>query len=149
MEATRQRVRVVATCKKEEEKTKVGESSSAPKVVDKEASKRKNDRKEDHQSKKAFVIPAEKIPKKPSPLKHGGGKGLMTTPGPVTQDSEHRLLIHKDYAVEMLESIIKEKDADPCASQAIGELGDSGLFDLARVGIFHSFFYLLIFMLIS
>ena len=91
----------------------------------------------------------QRIPKKPSPLKHGAGKGLMTTPGPITQDSEHRLLIHKDYAVEMLESIIKEKDVDPCASQATGELGDSGLFDLARVGVFHSFFYLLIFMLIS
>ena len=149
MEATRQRVRVVATCKKEEEKTKVGESSSAPKVVDKGATKRKNDGKDDRQSKKASVTPAEKIPKKPSPPKHRAGKGLMTTPDPVTQDSEHRLLIHKDYAVEMLESIIKEKDADPCASQATGELGDSGLFDLARVGIFHSFFYLLIFMLIS
>ena len=73
----------------------------------------------------------------------------MTTPGPVTQDSERRLLTHKDYVVEMRESIIKEKDADPCASQATGELGDSGLFDLARVGIFYSFFYLLISMLVS
>ena len=149
MEATRQRVSVVATYKKEEEKTKVGESSSAPKVVDKGATKRKNDGKDDCQSKKASITPTEKIPKKPSPLKHRAGKGLMTTPNPITQDSEHRLLIHKDYAVKMLESIIKEKDADPYASQVTKELGDSGLFDLARVGIFHSFFYLLIFMLIS
>ena len=149
MEVAKQKVRVAAARNKEEEKTKVGESSSTPKVVSKGATKRKNDRKEDHQSKKAFVIPAEKIPKKPSPLKHGAGKGLMTTPGPVTQDSERRLLTHKDYVVEMRESIIKEKDADPCASQATGELGDSGLFDLARVGIFYSFFYLLISMLVN
>ena len=73
----------------------------------------------------------------------------MTTPGPVTQDSKHRLLAHKDYVVEMLESIIKDKDMDPCVSQATGELGDSGLFNLARVSIFHSFFYLFIFMPIS
>ena len=41
-------------------------------------------------------------------------KGLITTPSPVTQDSVRRLLTHKDYAVEMLESIIKNKDTDPC-----------------------------------
>ena len=73
----------------------------------------------------------------------------MTTPGPVTQDSKHSLLAHKDYVVEMLESIIKDKDADPYVGQAIGELGDSGLYDLAQVSIFHSFFYLFIFMRIS
>ena len=73
----------------------------------------------------------------------------MTTPSPVIQDSERRLLTHKDYVVEMLESIIKDKDADPCVGQAMGELGDSGLFDLAQVSIFHSFFCLFIFMPIS
>ena len=73
----------------------------------------------------------------------------MTTPGPVTQDSKHRLLAHKDYVVEMLESIIKDKDVDPYVGQATGELRDSGLYDLARVSIFHSFFYLFIFMRIS
>nr|POE65779.1 hypothetical protein CFP56_38249 [Quercus suber] len=35
------------------------------------------------------------------------------TPAPVAQDSECRLLMYKDYVVEMLESIIKDKDADP------------------------------------
>ena len=73
----------------------------------------------------------------------------MTTPGPVAQDSECRLHTYKDYAVEMLESIIKDKDADPCVGQATSELGDSGLYDLARVSIFHSFFYLFIFMRIN
>jgi len=60
----------------------------------------------------------------------------MTT-NPVTQDSECRLLIHKSYAVEMLESIIKDKDADPCVGQATEELGDSGLYDLAQLSTFH------------
>ena len=73
----------------------------------------------------------------------------MTMPGPVTQYSEHRLLTHKDYAIEMFESIIKDNDEDPCVSQATGELGDSGLFDVARVSFFHSFFYSFIFMLTS
>ena len=142
-------MRTTATCKKEEEKTKVKESLSTPKVVDKVATKRKNDGKDDHPSKKVSITPIEKISKKLSPPKHEAGKGLMMMPSPITQDSKRRLLTHKDYAVEMLESIIKEKDTDPCASQVIGELGDSGLFDLARVGIFYFFFYLLISMLIS
>ena len=73
----------------------------------------------------------------------------MTMPGPVTQDSECRLLTHKDYAVEIFESIIKDKDVDPCVGQATGELGDLGLFDLARVSFFHSFSYSFIFMLTS
>ena len=64
----------------------------------------------------------------------------MMTPGPATQDSERRLLTHNDYVIEMLESIIKDKDADPYVGQATGELGDLGLFDLARVCFFHSFF---------
>ena len=55
----------------------------------------------------------------------------MTTPGLVTQDPDRRLLTHKDYVIEMIESIINDKDVDPCAEQAIEELGSSGLFDLA------------------
>ena len=104
---------------------------------------------DDRPSKKASITPRVKLPKKPSPSKHEASKGLMTTPGLVTPDSERHLLTHKDYAIEMLESIIKDKDTDPCVSQATGELGDSGLFNLARVSIFHSFFYLFIFMPIS
>ena len=142
MAAARQRVRAAVACKKEEEKTKVEESSSAPKAIGKGAAKRKADGKDERQSKKASVTSEEKLPKKPLPPKHEAGKGLMTTPSPVTQDSERRLLTHKDYVVEMLESIIKDKDADPCVGQATSELGDSGLYDLARVSIFHSFFYL-------
>ncbi|KAK9988841.1 hypothetical protein SO802_029080 [Lithocarpus litseifolius] len=93
MEAARQRVRVAAARKKEEEKkAKLGESSSALKAV-----------------------------------------GVMATLNPVTQeDFECRLLTHKNYAVEMLDSIIKDKDADPCVGQALKDLRDSGLFDLAR-----------------
>ena len=116
MVATRQKVRAAAARKKKEEKIKVGESTSAPKAIDKGVTKRKNDEKDDCLSKKAFVTPTEKLPQKSSPPKHGAGKGLMTTLGPVTQDSECRLLTQKDYAVKMLESIIKEKDMDPCAS---------------------------------
>ena len=148
MEVARQRVREVAAHKKEEEKkAKEKESLSAPKVVKKGVTKRKGNGKDDLLSKKALVTPREKLPKKPSPLKHGASKGLMMAPNLVTQDSERRLLTHKDYAVKMLATIIKDKDADPCVGQATGELGDSGLFDLAQVSIFHSFFYLFIFIL--
>ena len=44
----------------------------------------------------------------------------MTT-DPITQDFECRLLTHKSYAVEMLKSIIKDKDADPYVGQATKE----------------------------
>ncbi|KAK9984165.1 hypothetical protein SO802_033690 [Lithocarpus litseifolius] len=134
MEASRQRVRVAAACKKEKEKkTKLGEFSSAPKAVGKGAIKRKGDGKDNYPPKKASITPLEKVLKKPSPPKHGVGKGLMSLLGPITQDSERRLLTHKEYAVEMLDSIIKDKNADPCVGQALGDLGDSSLFDLARI----------------
>ena len=133
-----------ATAPKKEEKKKAKEwkSSSTPKAVKKGATKKKGDGKDDRSTKKASVTPGEKIPKKPSPPKHGASKRLMMAPGSVTQDSEHRLLTHKDYAVEMLESIIKDKDTDICVGQATGELGDSGLFDLSSM--FLSFFLLFI-----
>ena len=85
--------------------------------------------------------PGEKLPKKSSPskLKHGVGKRLMTTLGPVTQEPDCHLITHKDYAVEMMESIINDKDVDPCAEQVTEELGALGLFDLAQVCCFLSF----------
>ena len=64
----------------------------------------------------------------------------MTTSGPVVQDPDRHLLTHKDYALEMVESIIRDKDVDPCAEQGTDELGASGLFDLARVCFFLCFF---------
>ena len=150
MEVARQRVREVAAHKKEEEKkAKEKESLSAPKVVKKGVTKRKGNGKDDLLSKKALVTPREKLPKKPSPLKHGAGKGLMMAPDLITQDSERRLLTHKDYAVEMLATIIKDKDVDPCVGQATGKLEDSSLFDISRVCFFHLFFYSFVFMLTS
>lgn len=61
--------------------------------------------------------------KKPSPPKptHGASKGLMTGNGPVGEGTRH-LLTHKGYAVEMVESIIKEMDVDPCAEQETEDL---------------------------
>ena len=60
MEAAKQRVRAVAAHKKEEEKTKVGESSSAPKAIGKGAAKRKADGKDERSSKKASGREASK-----------------------------------------------------------------------------------------
>ena len=55
------------------------------------------------------------------------GKGLVI-PGVVC-----RLLTHKDYAVEMVDLIIKETDLDPCVNQTTEDLGASSLYDLSRV----------------
>ena len=130
--------------KKEEEKVKGkdGASSSAPMAVGKGVPKKEADGKDNHPSKKVIVTPGDKLPKKPLPPKpsHGVGKRLMTTSGPVSQGPDHRLLSHKDYAVEMIESIIKDKDVDLCAEQMTEELGVSGLFYLARVRLFLFFF---------
>lgn len=149
MEAAKQRALVrasVAACKKEEgkkEKGKEGASLSAPKAIGKGAPKRKNYRKDYCLSKKPSVTPREKQPKKPSPpkLSHGAGKGLMTSLGLVTQGTR-RLLTHKGYAVEMVKSIIKETDVDPCAKQETEDLGASDLFDLSRVSSLKQFYFI-------
>ena len=39
----------------------------------------------------------------------------MTSTSPITQGSVHRLLTDKEQAVEVIESIIKDTDMDPCA----------------------------------
>ena len=57
----------------------------------------------------------------------------MTTLGLITQEPNRHLLTHKDYAIEMMDSIINDKDVDSCVEQATEELGASGLFNLARV----------------
>ena len=155
MEVVRQRaqVRVVAARRKEEEKKTKGEgaSSSAPEAAGKGASKRKADKKDDCPPKKVSVTPGDKLPKKSLPPKpsHGAGKGVMTTSDPVIQGLDLHLLTPKDYAVEVMEFIIKDKDVDPCVDQEMEELGVSGLFNLARVRFFLSFLSLLIFMLNS
>ena len=141
-------MQAAATKKKEENKMKgEGASSLAPKAVGKDAPKKKVDEKDDCPPKKASVTARDKSLKKlTSPkLSHGAGKGLMTTSGPVAQGPNRRLLTHKDYAVEMMESIIRDKDVDPCAEQGTEELGASGFFDLARVHFCLHFFDSLIF----
>ena len=100
-------------------KEKEGASTSAPKVIGKRLLKRKNEGKANHPLKKGSVILVDDKQKKLSPSKpnHGAGKGLMTATGPVTQGTVHRLLMHKEHAVEMVESIIKDADLDPVLSK--------------------------------
>lgn len=66
--------------------------------------------------------------------------------GLVAQGAVCRLLMHKEHVVEMVESIIKETDLDPCAEQTTEDLGASGLFKFSRVcflsqTLFHSCVY--------
>ena len=53
----------------------------------------------------------------------------MTGKGPVTQGAICLLLTHKEHAVKMVESIIKEMDLDPCVGQTTKDLGALGLFN--------------------
>lgn len=57
----------------------------------------------------------------------------MTVKGPVVLSLVRRLIMHKDYAVEMVELIIKEMNLDLYAEQTSEELGAFGLYDLSRV----------------
>ena len=129
-------VRVAAASKKKKEKDRA--PSLAPKDV-----KRKSEGKYDRPLKKGPVVPVGDKLKKSSPLKpsHGVGKGLMTLTGLVTQGPVRRLLTHKEHTVEVIESIIKDTDMDPCAEQTTEELGASGLFDLSRVCPFFIFIF--------
>jgi len=69
----------------------------------------------------------------------------MTTSDPISEGPDRCLLTHKDYVIEMIEPIIKDKDMDPYAVQMTEELGASGLFDLALVRLFFfSFLFLFI-----
>ncbi|KAL0004549.1 hypothetical protein SO802_012110 [Lithocarpus litseifolius] len=54
------------------------------------------------------------------------GKGLVV-PEPV-----QRLVTHKDYAVEIVNSIIKETNLDPYGQHSSKDLGASGLYYLSR-----------------
>ncbi|KAK9996438.1 hypothetical protein SO802_021124 [Lithocarpus litseifolius] len=117
----RAQVRAVAARKKGEEKGE-GTSSSLPKAVIKNVAKRKVDGRDERPPKKPSVGSVEGLLKKPLPTRHGVGKGLMTAHGPVGHEDERRLLTHEEYAVEKLESIFREKDADPCVDY--GEVKD-------------------------
>ena len=103
--------------------------ASASKVVAKGTLKQKNDDKDNRPHKKRTGTPVgEKQPKQLSPPKpsHRFDKGLMMRKGPVAQGAVRRLLMHKDHAVEMVDSIIKETDLDPYADQTMEELGGVG-----------------------
>lgn len=120
MDAGRQRalVRVSATMLKQKEKE--GVPTSAPKVVGKGSSKRENEGKDDRPLKKGpIILVGDKQSKNSSPPKpsHGASKGLMTVMSLITQGTIRHLLTHKEHAVEMVVSIIKETDLDPCAKQ--------------------------------
>ena len=56
----------------------------------------------------------------------------MMGKGPV-----QRLVTHKDYAIKMVNSIIKEMDLGPGGEHANKDLGASGLYDLSRVRTCH------------
>ena len=59
------------------------------------------------------------------------GKGPIV-PGPV-----QRLVTHKNYAVKMVNLIVKETDLDPYGEHTSEDLGAFGLYYLSRVCIRH------------
>ena len=117
METAKQRVRAAAARKKEEKKAKgkEGVSSSTPHTASKGSAKRKADGKDDPPSKKVAVTLGDVPSKRSSPKSsHSARKGVMTSSGPIIE-RPRCLLTHKDYAIEEVESLIKQTDLDPCA----------------------------------
>lgn len=57
----------------------------------------------------------------------------MTVKGPIVPSLVRRLIMHKDYVVEMVKLIIKEMNLDLYSEQTSEELGAFGLYDLSRV----------------
>ena len=72
----------------------------------------------------------------------------MTSTGPITKGT-CRLLMHKGYIVEMVESIIKETNVDPCVEQETKDLGTSGLFDLSRVSLLPNELFFIVCLFVS
>ena len=108
---------------------------SAPKAGAK-ALKRKNDAKNDRPPKKRTspsVGDKQQKSSSPPPPRYGIEKGLMTVKGPVSLNPVQRLVMHKDYAIEMINSINKETDLDPYGEHFLEDLGASDLYDLSRV----------------
>lgn len=58
----------------------------------------------------------------------------------VPQGVIRHLLTHKEYTVEIVDSIIKETNLDLCVDQIVEDLGALGLFDLSRVCLFQTMF---------
>ena len=83
------------------------------------APKWKNDAKDNRPPKKGMgpsVGDEQQKSSSPLPPRHCTGKGLKTGKGPITLDPIQRLVMHKDYVVEMVNLIIKETDLHPYGS---------------------------------
>ena len=64
--------------------------------------------------------------------RHGIGKGLMTSQGPITPFPLPLLVKDKEYAVDTAHSIVRDTDLDECSEHKTDPLGKSGLFDMMR-----------------
>ncbi|KAK9996908.1 hypothetical protein SO802_021594 [Lithocarpus litseifolius] len=132
MESGRLKAQIrAAAAQKKKEEGKEGTSKHVQKAANKGAPKRKGDGDDDRQAKKPAVTLGD-ASSKLSPPKRGAGKGPMTAQGPVAQVDGRCMLTHMGFALERLDSILGTEEADICAGQSVQELGDSGLFDLAR-----------------
>ena len=72
----------------------------------------------------------------------------MTSTGHITQGTRC-LLTHKGYAIEMVESIIKETNVDPYTEQESKDLGMSSLFYLSRVSLLPNELFFIVCLFVS
>ena len=69
----------------------------------------------------------------PPPPRHGTGKGLMTTQGPIPK--KRPLFLREDprRVARLFSSIIKDDDYEDLGNHATEAMGETGLFGLAQV----------------
>jgi len=64
--------------------------------------------------------------------RHGIGKGLMTSQGPIAPSPLPFSVKDKEYAVDTAHSIVRDTDLDECSEHKTDPLGESSLFDIMR-----------------
>ena len=86
----------------------------------------------------------EMIQKMLEPPRHGVGKRLMISQGPITNTLAPLLVRSKGFTVDIACLLVQDVDLDECTEHKTNAFGDSGLFHLVRVSlvsrcVFYSF----------
>ena len=69
---------------------------------------------------------------------HGVEKGLMTSQGRIAPPFLPLLVKDREHTVDTTRSVVLSVDLDECSEYETNPLGDSGLYDMMRISLFHS-----------
>ena len=91
-----------------------------------------------------FLDQEEMVQKMPEPPRHGIGKRLMISQGPITNTLAPLLVRSKGFTVDIACLLVQDVDLDECTEHETNAFGDSSLFHLMKVSlvsrcVFYSF----------